>query len=103
MTTFGKYRLLYDPPGGSLEPEIAMGISAEADLKDMLDFFKTFLMAAGYASVSPLDDLVLHRPEEGEYITPTPPLPVEQLVTVNYGSTLFTDFISDGSSQSLVH
>ena len=51
MTTFGTYRLSYEPPAGSIDASIDMSISAEANLSDMLSFFETFLRAATY----PLD------------------------------------------------
>jgi len=51
MTTFGTYRLSYEPPAGSMEANIDMSISAEANLSDMLSFFGDFLRAATY----PLD------------------------------------------------
>jgi len=51
MTTFGTYRLSYEPPAGSTEANIDMSISAEANLSDMLSFFGDFLRAATY----PLD------------------------------------------------
>ena len=51
MTTFGTYRLSYEPPAGSIDASIDMSISAEANLPDMLSFFGDFLRAATY----PLD------------------------------------------------
>ena len=48
MTTFGTYRLSYEPPAGSMDASIYMSISAEANLSDMLSFFETFLRAATY-------------------------------------------------------
>jgi hypothetical protein len=51
MTTFGTYRLSYEPPAGSTEANIDMSISAEANLSEMLSFFGDFLRAATY----PLD------------------------------------------------
>lgn len=48
MITFGTYRISYEPPEGALESDVNMSISSEADMNQMLDFFKSFLMAAGY-------------------------------------------------------
>lgn len=51
MTNFGEYRLCYYPAewgSGSMDPEIRMNISAEANLSQMVDFFESFLKAAGY-------------------------------------------------------
>ena len=54
MTDFGRYRLSYEaPPSGvnngySIETDIQMSISGEADLERMCDFFTSFLRGAGY-------------------------------------------------------
>jgi len=48
MTTFGTYRLSYEPPAGSMDASIDMSISAEADLEQVTEFFTSFLRAAGY-------------------------------------------------------
>lgn len=51
MTNFGEYRVTYSPSEwgeGSMDPEIQMTISAEANLAQMVSFFESFLKAAGY-------------------------------------------------------
>jgi hypothetical protein len=51
MTNFGEYQLYYEPSewgAGSMDPSISMKISAEATLSQMLEFFESFLKAAGY-------------------------------------------------------
>ena len=49
MLEFGKYTLKYTPPDGSPTDHcIEMSISSEADLYQMLEFFSSFLRAAGY-------------------------------------------------------
>lgn len=51
MYEFGTYRLTYEPPQGAIESVIDLSISAEADLDQVVEFFTSFLRAAGY----PLD------------------------------------------------
>jgi hypothetical protein len=49
MLEFGKYTLKYTPPDGSPTDHcIEMSISSEATLYQMLEFFQSFLRAAGY-------------------------------------------------------
>jgi hypothetical protein len=51
MTNFGEYQLYYLPSEwgeGSMDPSITMKVSAEANLSQMLQFFESFLRAAGY-------------------------------------------------------
>ena len=49
MLEFGKYTLKYEPPGDTPEDHsVAMTISSEANLPQMLEFFSSFLRAAGY-------------------------------------------------------
>ena len=49
MLEFGKYTLKYMPPDGSPTDHcIEMTISSEANLSQMLEFFSSFLRAAGY-------------------------------------------------------
>ena len=49
MLEFGKYTLKYEPPvGSSTDHSIKMSISSEATLTQMLEFFQSFLRAAGY-------------------------------------------------------
>jgi hypothetical protein len=49
MLEFGKYTLKYEPPGETPEDHsVAMTISSEANLTQMLEFFNSFLRAAGY-------------------------------------------------------
>ena len=49
MQEFGKYTLKYLPPDGSpTDHSIEMEISSEANLYQMLEFFQSFLRAAGY-------------------------------------------------------
>ena len=49
MLEFGKYTLKYEPPGETPEDHsVAMTISSEANLFQMLEFFSSFLRAAGY-------------------------------------------------------
>ena len=49
MLEFGKYTLKYEPPGDTPEDHsVAMTISSEANLSQMLEFFSSFLRAAGY-------------------------------------------------------
>jgi hypothetical protein len=49
MLEFGKYTLKYVPPGATPEDHsVAMTISSEANLHQMLEFFSSFLRAAGY-------------------------------------------------------
>jgi hypothetical protein len=49
MLEFGKYTLKYKPPGETPEDHsVAMTVSSEANLSQMLEFFSSFLRAAGY-------------------------------------------------------
>ena len=49
MLEFGKYTLKYVPPGETPEDHsVEMTISSEANLPQMLEFFSSFLRAAGY-------------------------------------------------------
>lgn len=49
MLEFGKYTLKYLPPGETPEDHsVEMTISSEANLSQMLEFFSSFLRAAGY-------------------------------------------------------
>lgn len=49
MLEFGTYALKYLPPDGSpTDHTIEMSISSEANLQQMLEFFQSFLRAAGY-------------------------------------------------------
>jgi hypothetical protein len=51
MTDFGRYRLTFTPSEldeGSIGSEVEMTISAEANLREMLIFFESFLKAVGY-------------------------------------------------------
>ena len=49
MLEFGKYTLKYVPPGETPEDHsVEMTISSEANLSQMLEFFSSFLRAAGY-------------------------------------------------------
>lgn len=49
MLEFGKYTLKYVPPGETPEDHsVEMTISSEANLTQMLEFFSSFLRAAGY-------------------------------------------------------
>ena len=48
MTEFGRYRLSYEPPEGSVEAEVEMTISSEATLPQMLELCGGFLKASGY-------------------------------------------------------
>jgi hypothetical protein len=49
MLEFGKYTLQYTPPTGSpTDHSIDLRISSEATLQQMLEFFSSFLRAAGY-------------------------------------------------------
>ena len=53
MTDFGRFRLAYepgafDPDAGILDHTVEMTISGEADLPNLLPFFKSFLTACGY-------------------------------------------------------
>ena len=48
MHEFGTYCLSYVPPEGSLEAEIQMTVSSEADLGQMLSILESFLQATGY-------------------------------------------------------
>ena len=59
MFEFGRYTLSYQPPEGAVEAAVDMSISSEADLDQMMQFFESFLQAAGYV----IDDreLVLER------------------------------------------
>lgn len=64
MITFGAYRLTYEPPDDGIETHIDMCISSEANVEQMLEFFKSFLMAAGYP-VGFEDALILEIPNDG--------------------------------------
>jgi hypothetical protein len=48
MFEFGRYILSYQPPEGAIEAAVDMSISSEADIPQMLQFFESFLQAAGY-------------------------------------------------------
>ena len=49
MSEFGKYTLKYEPPSETPEDHsVSMTISSEANLPQMLEFFSSFLRAAGY-------------------------------------------------------
>ena len=49
MLEFGKYTLKYEPPSETPEDHsVEMTISSEANLPQMLEFFSSFLRAAGY-------------------------------------------------------
>jgi len=49
MIEFGKYTLKYEPPSDTPEDHsVTMTISSEATLFQMLEFFQSFLRAAGY-------------------------------------------------------
>ena len=49
MIEFGTYTLKYLPPdGSSVDHSIELSISSEANLQQMLEFFESFLRAAGY-------------------------------------------------------
>ena len=49
MLEFGKYILKYEPPGETPEDHsVVMTISSEANLQQMMEFFSSFLRAAGY-------------------------------------------------------
>ena len=49
MLEFGKYTLKYEPPSETPEDHsVSMTISSEANLSQMLEFFSSFLRAAGY-------------------------------------------------------
>ena len=49
MLEFGKYTLKYEPPTETPEDySVSMTISSEANLSQMLEFFSSFLRAAGY-------------------------------------------------------
>jgi hypothetical protein len=49
MLEFGKYTLKYEPPSETPEDHsVLMTISSEANLPQMLEFFSSFLRAAGY-------------------------------------------------------
>jgi len=63
MNSFGTCTLSYRPALGSQDPEINMSISAEAGLTEMLAFFKSYLMAAGY-SISFNEELVVEKDKD---------------------------------------
>lgn len=48
MTSFGTFRLAYESPENTIEGDMEMTISSEADMGQMLDLFTAFLRAAGY-------------------------------------------------------
>jgi hypothetical protein len=49
MLEFGKYTLKYEPPTETPEDHsVSMTISSEANLSQMLEFYSSFLRAAGY-------------------------------------------------------
>ena len=49
MLEFGKYTLKYVPPTDTPEDHsVVMTISSEANLQQMMEFFSSFLRAAGY-------------------------------------------------------
>jgi hypothetical protein len=49
MLEFGKYTLKYEPPSETPEDHsVSMTISSEANIPQMLEFFSSFLRAAGY-------------------------------------------------------
>lgn len=48
MYEFGRYRLAYEPPSEEIEADIAMSISSDANLPQLLELFGDFLRATGY-------------------------------------------------------
>ena len=48
MYEFGRYRLAYEPPSDEIEADIAMSISSDANLPQLVELFETFLRATGY-------------------------------------------------------
>jgi hypothetical protein len=48
MYEFGRYRLAYEPPFDAIEADIAMSITSEANLPQLVDLFEDFLRATGY-------------------------------------------------------
>jgi hypothetical protein len=48
MIEFGTHKLVYLPPQGAIEAKVAVSISSEANLDQMLQFFEDYLKAAGY-------------------------------------------------------
>jgi hypothetical protein len=49
MLEFGKYTLKYEPPSETPEDHsVSVTISSEANLSQMMEFFSSFLRAAGY-------------------------------------------------------
>jgi hypothetical protein len=68
MLEFGKYTLKYEPPSETPEDHsVSMTISSEANLQQMLEFFQSFLRAAGYEFDG--KELCLERsaPDFGDY------------------------------------
>ena len=62
MIEFGKYTLKYEPPGETPEDHsVVMTISSEANIQQMLEFFSSFLRAAGYELNG---DLTVDSPRE---------------------------------------
>lgn len=69
MTDFGRYRLSYEPGkpepySGVLEHSVDMSISGEATVPQLLQFFETFLKAAGYVFNGDLRLVTSKREEE---------------------------------------
>jgi hypothetical protein len=48
MYEFGRYRLAYEPPSDAIEADIAMSITSEANLPQLVELFGDFLRATGH-------------------------------------------------------
>ncbi len=69
MAEFGSYRLTYEPPHlAATEAEISMSISSQADLSEMLSFFESFLLAAGYQLDGKELSLKREKPDHGNLL-----------------------------------
>mgnify|MGYP006281739161 CR=1 FL=1 len=60
MTNFGRFRLSYDPGpydpySGCVDHSVEMSISGEAELRDLVKLFESFLRANGYTYEGKLD------------------------------------------------
>lgn len=84
MITFGTYHISYEPPEGALETEVNMSVSSEADISQMLELFKSFLMAAGYP-VGFEDTLVLETKNDRD------------CVTTGKAGSIYSDFMGHGN------
>jgi len=48
MIEFGTHEFVYLPPQGAVEAKVAVSVSSEADLSQMLKVFEDYLRANGY-------------------------------------------------------